>query len=121
VTTEDFIQNALDTGQRNGVAGLSALQRAIFIVSELEVLCDMEGIDAFLDRYQASELRGAADLLLAAGAVSIANGLVEIAEAMPNPHEATLNHVNDLVTARAGYDHDALARAVAQRLAHGES
>ena len=117
MTTDDFIQNAIDAGQRHGVAGLSTLQRAVFIVSELEVLCDMEGIDAFLDRYHANDLRDAADLLSAAGAIDIANGLVEIAGSLPNLQEDTLSRVNDLVTTRAGYDHDALARAVAQRLA----
>jgi hypothetical protein len=117
VTTDDFIQNAIDAGQSQGVAGLSTLQRAVFLVSELEVLSDMEGIDAFLDRYHANDLRDAADLLSAAGATDTASSLMEIASSMPNPQEATLSRANDLVTSRAGYDYDALARAVAQRLA----
>ena len=47
----EFINTAIETGSRNGIGALDADQRFVYIVSEAEVYCDMEGISGFLDRY----------------------------------------------------------------------
>jgi hypothetical protein len=114
---DDFIQNAIDDGEQRGADALEPLQRAICLVSELEVRCDKDGVDAFLDCYVASDLRMAAGLLRAAGATAIADGLVEIAENLPHPDDSLLSRVNDLVSARSGYNYDSLACTVADQLA----
>jgi hypothetical protein len=114
---EGFIQAAIEKGQQAEASTLDPLQRTIYLLSELEVLCDMEGIDSFLDHYGASELRAVAGLLRDAGAVAIANSLADLADALPQPDEALLSIANDLVSSRAGYDYDAIARVVASRLA----
>jgi hypothetical protein len=110
----EFIRSAIDIGQRGGIRSLPPLQRAIFLVSELEVLCDKDGIEAFMDSYDVSDLRLAAELLGSAGAKSIASGLIQIADSLPSRQEDVLSRVNDLVVNRAGYDYDELARVVAQ-------
>lgn len=46
-----FIYDAITLGSRDGVASLDDMQRIVFLVWEAEVMCDMDGIDAFLDRY----------------------------------------------------------------------
>jgi len=114
-TVGEFIRDAIDQGQRGGA--LDPLQRAVYLVSELEVLCDMDGIDSFLERYPVSDLRTSAGLLRAAGAAALADGLVQIADSLPHPDDALLTRVTDLVSDRAGYGYDSLARAVAARLA----
>jgi hypothetical protein len=113
---ERFIRAAIEKGQHSDERLLDPLERTIYLLSELEVLCDMEGIDSFLDRYGASELRAIADLLRDAGAVAIANSLTQLADALPQSNESLLNSANDLVTNRAGYDYDAIVRVVASRL-----
>jgi hypothetical protein len=46
-----FIGTAIEVASRNGIGALDANQRLVYLISEAEVLCDMEGIDAFLGRY----------------------------------------------------------------------
>jgi hypothetical protein len=116
VNTDDFIRDVIEKGQRSGVDELDPIQRAVYLVSELEVRCDMDGIDSFLDRYPVSDLRTSAELLRAAGAAALADGLVQIADSLPHPDDALLTRVTDLVSGRAGYDYDSIARAVADRL-----
>jgi hypothetical protein len=113
-----FIEDAIENGHKSGTRTLDPLQRTVFLISELEVCCDMDGIDSFLDRYGAFELRAVADMLRDCGAAPLADALARIADALPHPDEALLNTANDLVTSRAGYDYDALARVVADRLAN---
>jgi hypothetical protein len=118
MNADELIRDAIETGQRQGIDALNPLQRAIFLVSELEVLCDKDGIDAFLNTYKASDLRAVAALLGAAGATTISEGLTRIADSLPSPQDAVMTQVSDLVSDRVGYDYDALARAVARQLAN---
>lgn len=117
MNADEFICDAIDSGQRQGIDALDALQRAVFLVSELEMICDKDGIDTFLDMYGASDLRVVAEFLEAAGATAIADGLARIADSLPHPADAILSRVNDLVSDRSGYDYDTLVRVVARRLA----
>jgi hypothetical protein len=99
---ERFIEAAIEKGQQSDAHMLDPLQRTIYLFSELEVLCDMEGIDSFLDHYCASELRAFAGMLHDAGAAAIAESLAQLADALPQPDEGLLDIANDLVTSRAG-------------------
>jgi hypothetical protein len=113
----EFITNAIDRGQRDGVAALDLLQRAVFLTSELEVLVDMEGIDSFVSAYSVLDIRLAADLLSEAGAHEIAKGLSLIARTLPSLDQVLMSRINQLVSKRHGYDSDALERVVARRMA----
>jgi hypothetical protein len=55
MTVEDFITEAIDLGHRDGIASLNANQRMVFLISEAEIICDMNGIDSFLGHFN-SEL-----------------------------------------------------------------
>jgi hypothetical protein len=116
-----FVRDAIDRGQHDGLAALSPLQGAVFLVSELEVLADMEGIDSFVERYGASGLATAAQLLDAAGANALAAELLKIASASASGpvDESILQTANDLVTERMGYDYAAIIDAVAKKLDSG--
>jgi hypothetical protein len=111
-----FIQTAIKKGEQSGGRMLDPLRRTIFLLSELEVYCDKDGIDSFLDRYGAVELRAVADMLRDAGAAETADSLCRLADALPQHDERLLNSANDLVSNRTGYDYDAIARVVASRL-----
>jgi hypothetical protein len=72
----------------------------------------MEGIDSFIDRY-GSLLLEAADAFAEAGAVQIADSLRAMHAQLPSRSDELLDRANALVTTRAGYDYDSVARLVA--------
>jgi len=117
MNVEQFLDAAIKQGEQAGAAALAPLERAIFLVSELEVSCDKDGIDSFLNLYGPSELDAVAEILRAAGATATPDGLTRIARALPQRDDALLRSVNDLVTGRTGYDYDSLAKVVASRVA----
>jgi hypothetical protein len=117
MNVEEFINAALERGEQAGAAALAPLERAVFLLSELEVSCDKDGIDSFLDTYGPSELNEVAEILSAAGASATADGLTKMARALPQRDDALLTRVNDLVTRRTGYDYDSLAKVVVSRIA----
>lgn len=82
-------------------------QRLVFLISEAEVLCDMEGIDSFLDRYAAEWLGESADAFAAVGATEIAAGLRAIART--GADALVVGQTNTLIAQRVGYDYDASA------------
>jgi hypothetical protein len=108
----DFIESILKRGAESGIDSLSVSERKVWLISEAEVLCDMEGIDSFLDRYE-SLLPEAADAFAEAGATQIADSLRAIHTHLPSRSDELLARANALVTARAGYDYDSFARLVA--------
>jgi hypothetical protein len=114
MTPEEFINEAIATGQRHGMAALDADQRFVYLIAEAECLCDMEGIDSFLDRYAPSWLAETAAAFEAVGAAEIATEL----RAVPLDvavGDRRLDRLNELITERAGYDYEAIRRAVAER------
>jgi hypothetical protein len=108
----DSIESVLKRGAENGIDSLTASERKVWLISEAEVLCDMEGFDSFLDRYE-SLLPEAADAFAAAGATQIADSLRAIYAQLPARSDELLDRANALVTARTGYDYDAVSRLVA--------
>jgi len=48
---DELIEAAISEGMRSGVGSLSPVKRVVFLISEAEVLCDMDGIDSFLRQY----------------------------------------------------------------------
>jgi hypothetical protein len=114
VTPEAFIERAIADGQRLGVAALDSDQRLVFLISEVECLADMEGIDSFLNRYAPEWLAEAAAAFEAVGAAEIA---AELRAVPPDtaPGDPRLDRLNDLVVARTGYDYESLRAVVAKR------
>jgi hypothetical protein len=72
MNVDEFIEVATKHGVETGAAALGPLERAVFRLSELEVSCDVDGIDSFLDHYGPPEVNAVGELLAAAGATSIA-------------------------------------------------
>jgi len=111
-----FINTAIEVGSRDGIDALDPDQRLIYLISEAEVLCDMEGIDSFLDRYFPKWIEETAAAFAEVGAAEIAVGLRAITADTTRDHPL-LDRVNDLITDRAGYDYETIRRAVEQRIA----
>lgn len=111
MASEDTIDSILKRGAACGLDSLAPVERKVFLISEAEVLCDMEGIDSFLDRYADSVLE-AADGFAAAGATQIAESLRAIHAQLPARSDELLNRANSLITTRTGCDYDSIARFV---------
>ena len=62
-SADAFITEAIERGERDGADSLDETARAVFLLSELEVSCDKDGIDTFLNGYGAAEFQLVADLL----------------------------------------------------------
>ena len=110
---DEIIDSALKRGASEGLSALSAVERKVWLISEAEVHCDMDGIDSFLDDYS-SVLPEAADAFEAVGATEIAQSLRSVHAVLPERPDAVLNHADNLITSRTGYDYDAIARFVSQ-------
>lgn len=74
MTADEFIQDAIDRGSRDGASPLGPLARAVFLISEAEVECDMGGIDGFVERRDAGMLRETAAAFALVGAGEIRKG-----------------------------------------------
>jgi hypothetical protein len=68
-----FINTSIDVGFRHGIDALDRGQRLVYLISEPEVLCDIEGIDSFLDQYFRNG-RETATAFAVVGAAEIAEG-----------------------------------------------
>ena len=112
MNVDTYINTAISRGVKLGLDKLSATERIIFLISKLEVSCDIDGIDSFLDRYPHTRVVECVHGLEAIGASELAGALSAVAEALPQRPDALLNEANDLATSRTGYDYDAIARWV---------
>jgi len=115
MSPDQFINEALDLGSHNGVASLDPDQRMVFLISEAEVDCDMNGIDTFLHRYGPDWLSETTAAFEAIGATDIAAGLRAI-DPETQRDDPLLDKVNGLITSRTGYDFDAIRRVIEIRL-----
>jgi hypothetical protein len=109
--TEAFINAAITLGSRNGIDSLANNQRVVFLISEAEVLCDMEGIYAFLDRYEPEWIAETANAFEYVGAMQIALAFRELTTQTLN-REAMLDRLNTMITNRIGYNYDSIANAI---------
>jgi hypothetical protein len=109
--TDAFINNAITLGSRHGLDALTSNQRVVFLISEAEVLCDMEGIDTFLDRYEPEWIAETASAFEYIGAMQIAHAFRE-PTTLPSNRKATLDRLNTMITNRTGYNYDSIATAI---------
>jgi hypothetical protein len=113
MNSKRFIDEAIKLGSQSGLSALNPLQRKVFLISEAEVSCDINGIDSFINSYEPSILLEAAEAFSAIGASAIAAGLKEIAHSLPSTNEALLGQINNLICNRCGYDVESIARYIA--------
>jgi hypothetical protein len=117
MTADDFIDAAIEHGQAAGLAALGADERFVFLIAEAESCCDIDGLDALLDRYAADDLADCVAAFAEVGATDIAAALGQVVSKLPNRDQWSLGVADTLIKARAGYDYAALRAAVHRRLA----
>ena len=108
MTTEQFISASIDRGEKEGCAALGTKEKTIFLISEAEVLCDMQGIDTLLDRIENRTIPVVSEAFDAIGAIDIATCLKEIETMLPQRNDAILERANQLITSRHGYSYDSI-------------
>jgi hypothetical protein len=116
VTADEFINAAIDKGQSGGLASLGPDERVVYLVSEAEVYCDMEGIDSLLDRYSSADLEACVSAFAEIGATEIAEVLGAVVSVLPEREESALSRADRLIKDRVGYDYEAIRAAVGRRL-----
>jgi hypothetical protein len=112
---DEFIDKAIQTGSRNGIEALDADQRFVYLVSEAEVYCDMQGINGFLDRYSPRWIEETAAAFAELGASEIATTFRRIA-ANTTWDDQLLEHITTLIARRSGYNYDTIRRAIKTRI-----
>jgi hypothetical protein len=115
MTSDDFIKDAIDRGQRNGLKSLDQTQRLVYLIAEAEADCVINGIDTFLDRYAPDWIAETANAFLAVGASEIADELRKAPVDALFSGDPRLNRLNDLICDHVGYDYDAIKRIVEER------
>jgi|SRR5580704_7841659 hypothetical protein len=100
-----------------GIGALDADQRLVYLIAEAEALCDMEGIDAFLNYYFPDWMEETAAAFAEVGAAEIAGALRGAIDADTIRDDRLLDRANELITGRAGYDYETIRQAVERRLA----
>ena len=120
MTADEFISRAIDLGQ-TGIGALTKLERSVFLISELEVLCDMEGIDSFLDRYEPDVVRESVEAFRSVGATEIADALGQIVDSLPARSETALRSANQLIAGRSGYEYESVRSFVDNQLRNAAS
>lgn len=105
--SDTAIREAVELGERHGLASLAGVQKLVFAISEAEVYCDKDGIDGLIHRYGVPAMRTFAEAFEAVGATEIATALRALTKDGPIP-EAVLARVNTLITDRRGYNYENL-------------
>ena len=119
--SDSFIIDAIDRGQRDGVASLDPIQQVVFLIAEAEADCDMNGIDTFLNRYAPVWTSAAAAAFEAVGATEIAAEMHVAPLTALFTGDPRLNRLHELISGRVGYDYEALRRVVEVRLKLAET
>lgn len=110
-----FINQAIELGSSSGIEALAPVGADIFLISELEVSCDMNGIDTFINIHGVERLRRCAMVYRSIGALELANAILNVANSNATD-ESMLDVANGLVTDRAGYDYEMLEKYVASMI-----
>jgi hypothetical protein len=74
MSVDEYIVAAIETGARQDLVSMEPTARLICLISEAEILSDMQGIDSFLDRYAPEWLPETTSAFEAVGATEIAAG-----------------------------------------------
>jgi hypothetical protein len=109
--SDTAIREAVELGERHGLASLAGVQKLVFAITEAEVYCDKDGIEGLIHRYGAPAMRTFAEAFEAVGATEIATALRALTKDGPIP-EALLARANTLITGRSGYAYEDLQALV---------
>ena len=110
----EIIDAAFQKSRQLEFARLSPLERQIVLLEAAGTLSDMGGADLFLNRYS-DWLPEAVRAFQEVGAAEVAECLTAIQTALPARADHLLDRATRLLSARAGYDGDAVLRFVASR------
>jgi hypothetical protein len=115
MTADEIISRAIDRGQAEGLVNLNTDERLVFLISEAEVCCDMDGIETLLNRYAPREIKECADAFMTIGAAEIGAVLSQIVTALPIRPEELLSRADTLIKDRIGYNYDSIRATVERR------
>ena len=107
MTVEAFIARAIDHGYAGGTAALSDVEREIFLIAELEVCCDKDGIDSFIEVHGLTALSVCSHVLSKLGAIELSR-VLDAVVASGGVEDGSLDLANRLVTDRCSYDYEKL-------------
>ncbi|TLX73739.1 hypothetical protein E9993_14875 [Labilibacter sediminis] len=103
-----LINNIVDKGESLGIDGMVGYERIIFLISEAEVYCDMEGIDSFIDNYNNENLLELVEGYKKIGALELSKGFINLINSQKEEKDAILEQLNDMITSRQGYNYDSI-------------
>jgi hypothetical protein len=109
---DQFISIAMKCGEKQGLAALTGTAHTVFLISEVEVECDINGVDNVVDRIAQGDLSHVGDAFAAIGANEIADGFRQIEAALPHRDEVLMDRVNRMVTGRVGYGYETIKEYV---------
>ena len=92
MNAESIINQAIARGEEEGMMALAPVEQVVFAVAEAEVYCDMEGVDALLEKYGGDSVMMFAHAFAAIGANEIAAGF-EIGRARLNSSHIPLSRM----------------------------
>jgi hypothetical protein len=108
MNSTEIIQRAIARGEEQGLHALSTHEQFVFAVSEAEMYCDKDGIDALIHRYGKEGMLLFSKTFGAVGANEIAAELQAIAKTAGIPGETLLSSVNRRITTREGHSYEEL-------------
>lgn len=115
MTADEVIDAAIAHGEKVGLDGLTGLERSLFLISEVEAECAINGIESFAERRGRAGLLEAAHAFRLIGADELADALVACAE-RPDDSFGQFERVNTCVNDHVGWDYDAIRRMVARQV-----
>lgn len=107
MTVNKFIEEVIKKGNECGITSLNDIERMVFLISEAEIICDMEGIDSFLKNYDDERIEECAIAFETIGAKEISDIFKEIST-NKNINDVLLNRLNELIINRIGYNYESI-------------
>ena len=94
MNAESIINQAIARGEEEGLMALAPVEQVVFAVAEAEVYCDMEGVDALLEKYGGDSVTMFAHAFVAIGANEIAAGFAALGGASPSARDRKSTRLN---------------------------
>lgn len=98
------INKIIDKGESFGLDGMIAYERIIYLISEAEVYCDMEGIDSFVDHYKEDGIKELIEGYRKIGANELSETFSNLINAEAHEKGEILDELNEMITSRKGYN-----------------
>ena len=105
---EKYINDALKRGNYLPLDHLGPKEKIIFLISEAELCCDMDGIDSLFEKYNESFYEDFRKSFSSIGASQIGQLFDDLKSANHEARETILEELNNLITSRHGYSHESI-------------